>query len=224
VEVSANWYDGAGPSSALVNVDGACTALELERGTPENGTYHVALTGLGACHRYYFVFEDPAGEIVTCPPTGSLGIGPADTCPTWNEDRPATGPSCSCTPSCDGRVCGDDTCGGSCGSCGAGETCEAGVCVPDPTGTGGSGGSAGASGGGAGASGGSAGASGSGTGGSGNTTGGGSGGNAGSPSATDDGSEAEGGCGCVAAGRSTGSALAGCFALLGLLLLRRRRT
>lgn len=34
----------------------------------------------------------------------------------------------TCTPSCAGRQCGDDGCGGSCGSCAVGQTCQAGVC------------------------------------------------------------------------------------------------
>ena len=40
-----------------------------------------------------------------------------------------------CRPACDGRRCGDDGCGGACGFCGRGETCEdgqcAGPCAPD---------------------------------------------------------------------------------------------
>jgi len=31
----------------------------------------------------------------------------------------------SCTPDCSGKVCGDDGCGGTCGTCNAGETCDA---------------------------------------------------------------------------------------------------
>ncbi len=34
-----------------------------------------------------------------------------------------------CTPSCDGKVCGDDGCGGSCGSCEPGFGCKEGQCV-----------------------------------------------------------------------------------------------
>ncbi|MBW2995161.1 hypothetical protein KY312_02320 [Candidatus Woesearchaeota archaeon] len=34
-----------------------------------------------------------------------------------------------CVPSCDGKQCGDDGCGGSCGTCNTGESCNAGVCV-----------------------------------------------------------------------------------------------
>jgi|GEM_PF-6461858 len=34
-----------------------------------------------------------------------------------------------CVPDCTGRECGDDGCGGSCGECTPGETCEDGVCV-----------------------------------------------------------------------------------------------
>lgn len=34
-----------------------------------------------------------------------------------------------CMPSCDGRQCGDDGCGGTCGVCEMGEACEGGQCV-----------------------------------------------------------------------------------------------
>ena len=36
----------------------------------------------------------------------------------------------SCTPNCDGKQCGDDGCGGSCGNCPDGQTCENGICIP----------------------------------------------------------------------------------------------
>jgi Subtilase family len=48
----------------------------------------------------------------------------------------------ACTPQCSGKVCGDDGCGGSCGTCGTGQTCSAGVCAG-----GGSGGGSGSGGG-----------------------------------------------------------------------------
>jgi hypothetical protein len=35
---------------------------------------------------------------------------------------------CACLPDCGSRVCGDDGCGGSCGSCDAGEACQEGAC------------------------------------------------------------------------------------------------
>jgi MYXO-CTERM domain-containing protein len=38
----------------------------------------------------------------------------------------------ACQIDCTGKVCGDDGCGGSCGACDAGETCEAGQCVCAP--------------------------------------------------------------------------------------------
>ena len=39
-----------------------------------------------------------------------------------------------CTPQCDGRVCGPDGCGGSCGTCPVGSNCETdlGICDGDP--------------------------------------------------------------------------------------------
>src|SRR3954471_5755763 len=38
------------------------------------------------------------------------------------------GPGC---PTCTGKVCGDDGCGGSCGACGACTSCVGGACIPD---------------------------------------------------------------------------------------------
>jgi hypothetical protein len=37
---------------------------------------------------------------------------------------------CLCQPSCAGKVCGDDLCGGTCGTCGAGTVCVDGGCAP----------------------------------------------------------------------------------------------
>jgi hypothetical protein len=37
--------------------------------------------------------------------------------------------SSSCTPSCAGKVCGDDGCGGSCGTCGPTQLCAQSQCV-----------------------------------------------------------------------------------------------
>lgn len=34
-----------------------------------------------------------------------------------------------CTPSCTGKACGDDGCGGTCGTCGDGQTCTGGACT-----------------------------------------------------------------------------------------------
>jgi len=124
VEMRANWYDSSVPSTAQVNVDGTCTAMTVERGLTNNGTFLTSVSGVGSgCHRYYFHFEVGSTDYFY-PTTGAFGIG----CATdWDPTRP---PVCgACTPACGGRACGDDGCGGSCGSCGAGETCTAGACV-----------------------------------------------------------------------------------------------
>jgi hypothetical protein len=133
VEAWANWYDAAGPMSALVNVDGTCSAMSLQRGSLTNGAYRATLTTVASgCHRYFFLFKDSTGTIVTYPTTGSLGIGPAGSCADWDASRPATGAGCDCAPQCSGKTCGDDACGGSCGNCAGDETCEANVCVGAP--------------------------------------------------------------------------------------------
>jgi len=40
------------------------------------------------------------------------------------------GEPCPCLPDCAGKACGDDGCGGSCGTCPAETACEEGACVP----------------------------------------------------------------------------------------------
>ena len=42
-------------------------------------------------------------------------------------------PTATCTPTCRRKVCGGDGCGGSCGSCAAGQLCRSGTCcTPEP--------------------------------------------------------------------------------------------
>lgn len=130
VDLWTNWHDGAGPKIALVNVGGTCHPMTLARGVETNGayTFHASTSG---CTRYYFRFEDSGGAVVEWPTTGSLGIGD-DSCADFSDTRPPAGAGCDCTPSCSGKVCGDDGCGGSCGSCKSTETCSSGACVAKP--------------------------------------------------------------------------------------------
>jgi hypothetical protein len=69
-------------------------------------------------------------RVDTCLPVGAL----TDTCDEdddCGDTLVCTSGACApdCTPDCTGLVCGDDGCGGSCGTCGAGETCTAGACL-----------------------------------------------------------------------------------------------
>lgn len=149
VEAWANWFDNAGPASALIDVDGTCMPMSLKRGSQTNGAYQAVLNNVASgCHRYYFLFKDSANNIVTYPSTGSLGIGPTN-CADWDSSRPAMGQGCSCTAQCGGKQCGDDGCGGSCGSCGQNQSCVNFQCVnAPPMDAGGGGGSDGGGGGG----------------------------------------------------------------------------
>lgn len=56
-------------------------------------------------------------------------LGCADT--GHASDHCACARATDCAPRCDGRACGADGCGGSCGECGPAERCDAGACVPD---------------------------------------------------------------------------------------------
>ena len=71
VAFRAHWYDTAAPSQALVNIGGACTAMTKERGVNDNNaTYLLANQAISGCTRYYFMFKDSGGTLVTYPETG----------------------------------------------------------------------------------------------------------------------------------------------------------
>ena len=58
----------------------------------------------------------------------------SDDCLEWTTSPCTEGDTChdegicDCTPSCAGKECGDNGCGGSCGGCTNGKTCEGGLC------------------------------------------------------------------------------------------------
>ncbi|MEZ4449345.1 MAG: calcium-binding EGF-like domain-containing protein [Nannocystaceae bacterium] len=66
----------------------------------------------------------------TCVESGGQAACMCD--PGYAPSAPEDGLGCECVPQCDGRMCGGDSCGGSCGSCGDGFQCndEAGACEP----------------------------------------------------------------------------------------------
>jgi hypothetical protein len=61
-------------------------------------------------------------------------VGPPGDVPVAPPDVPgAPVDAAVCTPQCTGRGCGDDGCGGACGTCVAGQSCDAtGRCAPPP--------------------------------------------------------------------------------------------
>lgn len=129
LEFHANWYDDAGPTTALVNVEGECTAMTLDRGTPENGAFLATASVPSGCARYRFEFTDASGATVYFPSSGSFGIACAG-----QDSLPDPPPQCGCVPDCAGKVCGDDGCGSSCGSCDAPDECDPmGQCVCPPS-------------------------------------------------------------------------------------------
>jgi len=71
--------------------------------------------------------EDVTGSCTA--DTARPALGCADT--GHGSDHCTCGRAEGCAPSCAGRTCGSDGCGGSCGACGADERCDAGACVPD---------------------------------------------------------------------------------------------
>lgn len=86
-------------------------------------------------HCNMFGFYYPARgqqEFTACVSYGRCDhqCGAGETCNTQGQCVATN----TCTPSCDGRSCGDDGCGGTCGACAAGSTCQAGTCQAQLTG------------------------------------------------------------------------------------------
>jgi agmatine/peptidylarginine deiminase len=61
----------------------------------------------------------PQGNFYDCNTQGTSD-------PSGKNPMPCSG---TCTPNCTGKVCGDDGCGGSCGTCTGGKACQNGQCV-----------------------------------------------------------------------------------------------
>lgn len=82
------------------------------------------------------------GEELCCP-TGSIVCN--GRCHAWEccDDGDCAANSicdpdthtCQCLPDCTGKKCGDDGCGGSCGTCPSGQVCSNGRCAVCPAGT-----------------------------------------------------------------------------------------
>ena len=72
-----------------------------------------------------FCGPDPTGCGTLC-----NACMPGFDCPDWVMDMPpGANVPCEDTCSCEGKSCGDDGCGGSCGGCEAGFVCQVGQCV-----------------------------------------------------------------------------------------------
>jgi hypothetical protein len=64
---------------------------------------------------------------------GADALGPGgDAEPASDAPAATDAPAAGCVPACAGAECGDDGCGGSCGACPGGQTCDAssGACGP----------------------------------------------------------------------------------------------
>ncbi len=105
-------FENAAPSGADAPSGSERTDRDGALDTPPVGDTPIDSTGLGAT-------DDRADrDDATGPPN-------ADDLGTSTEVPDGAG----CVPSCVEQLCGGDGCGGSCGSCGDGQLCQAGACV-----------------------------------------------------------------------------------------------
>lgn len=74
IEFRANWADISAPSLSAVVIDGVQFDMNIERGTPTNGTFLYKASLSNDCHRYYFLFKSSSGVVETFPDEGSYGL------------------------------------------------------------------------------------------------------------------------------------------------------
>lgn len=117
--------EGTGSCYREPTCEDCCTAASCDDGRYCNGV-EVCDDGTGECRPG----EPPCGDAVCDEATRSCLCGDDADCvpPERCEDG-----ACGCTPDCVGKQCGDDGCGGVCGTCADGDECSDGLCscVPD---------------------------------------------------------------------------------------------
>jgi hypothetical protein len=91
------------------DVDGTCLFADEELGSSASESIQSVLE---AGVTYYVIVDGYSNTLATNGGTYTLDIA-----------------AVVCTPSCTGKVCGDDGCGGSCGTCGIDQVCSAGACL-----------------------------------------------------------------------------------------------
>jgi len=140
-----DWDDPEGHPPALtsggflvmIRFTDAAADLQAEWGT--NGCMQNALLGMCGCQQVGTLQDQgttPSANVMHI--NGGLGNcqGPASDW-NWANKIGVTGDFIiraramtqgGCMPSCDGKECGDDGCGGKCGDCADGDVCESGEC------------------------------------------------------------------------------------------------
>jgi hypothetical protein len=125
----------APPNLAACDDGSACTRLDQCQGGECLGSDPVECPAGDDCHAVG-ACEAASG---LCPVTVRTGQACDDADPATSNTTCDPDGACTCKPDCTGRVCGDDGCGGACGSCApttcedlfhhTGRTCQQGLCV-----------------------------------------------------------------------------------------------
>jgi prepilin-type N-terminal cleavage/methylation domain-containing protein len=114
--------------SALIGATTGKTFLAKIPSNPTPWTEGACTTGTD--YTYTSTLSNDSYTITYCLASGSNQLGAG----YW-QARPdvlAYTGSAPCVPSCGGNTCGDNGCGGSCGSCTGSQLCSSGSCIIDP--------------------------------------------------------------------------------------------
>ncbi len=110
----------------VLSVGGLIVALVMVAGCGDDSTGDCTPNDHTSCMQDVTYWMDSCGSQGTVAEICDCGC---------NVDFTGCDQNCSCTVDCSGRDCGDDGCGGSCGTCTTGEVCTTAgqciVCTPD---------------------------------------------------------------------------------------------
>jgi hypothetical protein len=114
---------GCGTAANTLDNMTSVSSHELIEATTDPNIGLVTGAAIGAPAAWY---DETNGEIGDICNADQGVVGTHTVQKEWSNkanDCILTGTSTTCTPKCTNKVCGDDGCGGSCGTCAAGKTC-----------------------------------------------------------------------------------------------------
>jgi len=130
--------DGSMCTMDDVCVDGVCLGTPVDCGDGIDCTVDTCDELVGCVHTPDDAFcasDNPCVVGVCAPDTeGCIDSILEDGTPCGGNSTCIEGQCVCLFPDCEGKVCGDDGCGGSCGECAEGLFCAGGICVETPPG------------------------------------------------------------------------------------------
>ncbi|MBO4351146.1 MAG: peptidoglycan DD-metalloendopeptidase family protein [Proteobacteria bacterium] len=101
---------------------GQALGIQASSGCSTGTHLHFDISTNSSSSKRFDPYQGSCGTV-----SASRWVSQGNYCPS-SKDPQLPGSVCQCKPACDGKACGDDGCGGQCGTCAANEQCNNGAC------------------------------------------------------------------------------------------------